>query len=177
MLNYSFLSLQIISSSVPLPLPRLWSIILNSDVYLLLLLLMTCPSTGSKIVCASRNFLCHTKIYLEIVPIPIFHSPQPRPLMPCPFTGPKMLCAGPIFLCQNKKYSHIVAVTNILCQTKRWFAFSKNCFLCRHKSFWRGTKCNQIFVLAQKIWTGTKHFGTCKRTRHKKVVCFLPTFE
>ena len=39
--------------------------------------------------------------------------------------------------------------------------------MCRHKSFWRGTKCSQIFGLAQKIWTGTKHFGTCKRTRHK----------
>ena len=74
-----FLALQMISNSVPLPLPSLWSIILNSYVYLLLLL-MTCPSTGSKIVCASPNLLCHTKIYLEIVPIPIFHSPQPWPL-------------------------------------------------------------------------------------------------
>ena len=51
-------------------------------------------------------------------------------------------------------------VTNILCQTKNWF-------LCRHKSFWRGTKCSQIFGLTQKIWTSTKHFATCKRTRHK----------
>ena len=33
------------------------------------------------------------------------------------------------------------------------------------KRFLRGTKCSQIFGLAQKIWTGTKHFGTCKRTR------------
>ena len=39
--------------------------------------------------------------------------------------------------------------------------------MCRHKSFWRGTKCSQIFGLTQKIWTGTKHFATCKRTRHK----------
>ena len=38
--------------------------------------------------------------------------------------------------------------------------------MCRHKSFWRDTKCSQIFGLAQKIWTGTKHFETCKRTRH-----------
>ena len=36
-----------------------------------------------------------------------------------PFTGPKNFCASP------KIYLHIVAVTNILCQTKRWFAFSK----------------------------------------------------
>ena len=39
--------------------------------------------------------------------------------------------------------------------------------MCRHQSFWRGTKCSQIFGVAQKIWTGTKHFGTCKRTRQK----------
>ena len=71
------------------------------------------------------------------------------------------------FFVPDQKFIYIiVAVTNILCQTKRWFAFSKNWFLCRHKSFWRGTKCSQIFVLAQKIWTSTKHFGTCKRTRH-----------
>ena len=31
--------------------------------------------------------------------------------------------------------------------------------MCRHKSFWRGTKCSQIFGLAQKIWTGTKILG------------------
>ena len=29
------------------------------------------------------------------------------------------------FLCQTKIYLHIVGVTNILCPTKRWFAFSK----------------------------------------------------
>ena len=39
--------------------------------------------------------------------------------------------------------------------------------MCWHKSFWRGTKCSQIFGLAQKIWPGTKNFGTGKRTRRK----------
>ena len=39
--------------------------------------------------------------------------------------------------------------------------------LCRPKSLWRGSKCRQIFGLPQKIWTSTKHFGTCKRARHK----------
>ena len=71
-----------------------------------------------------------------------------------------------IFCARPKIYWHIVTVTNILGQTKKWFAFSKF-FLCRHKSFWRGTKCSQIFGLTQKIWTSTKHFATCKRTRHK----------
>ena len=28
-------------------------------------------------------------------------------------------------------------------------------------------KSFEIFGLAQNIWTTTKHFGTCKRTRHK----------
>ena len=46
-------------------------------------------------------------------------------LMPCPFTGPKMFCACPNFLSQPKNYLHIVPLTNILCQTKRCFAFSK----------------------------------------------------
>ena len=39
--------------------------------------------------------------------------------------------------------------------------------MCRHKSFWRGTECSQIFGLTQKIWTNSKHFATCKRTRHQ----------
>ena len=70
-------------------------------------------------------------------------------------------CFGLVrIFCARQKDLHIVAVTNILCQTKRWMAFSKI-------SFWRGTKCSQIFGLAQNIWTSTKHFGTCKRTRHK----------
>ena len=94
---------------------------------------------------------------------------NPCSLMPCPFTGPKMFWTGPNFLCQNKNLStycpDIVAVKNILCQ-KKDDLHSVKLFLCRHKSFFKGTKCSQIFGLAQKIWTDTKHFGTCKRTRH-----------
>ena len=86
--------------------------------------------------------------------------------MPCPFTGPKMFCAGPNFLSQpNNLFTH--------CQTfcarqKDDLHLVKLVFV--PASFWRGTKCSQIFGLAQKIWTGTKHFGTCKRTRHQKRV-------
>jgi hypothetical protein len=50
-------------------------------------------------------------------------------LMPCPFTGPKTFCARP------KIYVPIVAVTNILCQTKRWFALSKIDFCAGTKGF------------------------------------------
>ena len=42
--------------------------------------------------------------------------------------------------------------------------------MCRHKKFWRGTKCSQIFGLAQTIWTGTKHFGTCKRHKYQCIM-------
>ena len=37
---------------------------------------------------------------------------------------PKCFGLVQIFCARPKIYSHIVAVTNILCQTKRWFAFS-----------------------------------------------------
>ena len=90
-------------------------------------------------------------------------------LMPCPFTGPKMFCAGPIFLCQTKIFFTYCGSHKNFVPDKKMICIQKNCFLCRHKSFWRGTKCSQIFGLAQKIWTGTKHFGTCKRTRHQWV--------
>ena len=79
------------------------------------------------------------------------------------FLPVQIVCVGPKIYLYNAPVTNI---TNILYQTKRWFAFSKIGFWCRHKSFWRGTKCSQIFGLAQKICTGTKHFGTCKRTRH-----------
>ena len=90
--------------------------------------------------------------------------------MPRPFTGPKMFWAGPNFLCQTKnlfthcgRHKHFVPDKKMICIHYNWF-------LCQHRSFWRGTKCSQIFGLAQKIWIVTKHFGTCKRTRQK---CFL----
>ena len=35
-------------------------------------ILLSCPSTDSKIVCAAPNLLCHTKIYLDIVLVPNF---------------------------------------------------------------------------------------------------------
>ena len=35
-----------------------------------------------------------------------------------------------------------------------------------------GIKCSHIYGLAQKIWNGTKHFGTGKRTRlYQLVIC------
>ena len=115
-------------------------------------------------------FWASPKIWLHLVPPQklLCRHKKTILLMPCPFTGPKMFCASPnIFWASPKIWLHLMPVTNILCRTKRWFAFSKIGFLCRHKSFWGGTKYSQIFGLVQKIWTGTKHFATWKRTRHK----------
>ena len=74
----------------------------------------------------------------------------PKVLMTCPFTGPKIFWAGPNFFCAGpKNYLHIVAVTNVLCYTKRWFAFSKI-------GFCAGTK---VFVNAVKFLSWLKQFG------------------
>ena len=48
---------------------------------------------------------------------------------------PKCFGLVQIFCARQKIYLHIVAVTNILCQTKRWFAFSKIGFCANTKVF------------------------------------------
>ena len=72
--------------------------------------------------------------------------------MPCPFTGPKMFWYGLNFLRQTKNLFHIVAVTNILCQTKIWFAFSKIVFCA-------GTKLFEEALNAIKFSGWLKKFG------------------
>ena len=66
--------------------------------------------------------------------------------MYCPSTGSKIFWPGPNFLGLDQ---------NILCRTKRWFMFSKLVFGPTQMSFWKGTKCNEIFGQAQTIWTGS----------------------
>ena len=61
--------------------------------------------------CAGPNFLSQTKNLTAF--------------MPCPSTGPKVFWVGRSFFIGPKIYLHIVPVTNIFCQKKRWFAFSK----------------------------------------------------
>ena len=56
---------------------------------------------------------------------------------------------------QNAIYSHIVTVANILCQTKRWFAFSKIC-LCA------GTKVFEEALNAVKFFGWLKKFGSAQ---------------
>ena len=57
-----------------------------------------------------------------------------------------IFCDGP------KIYLHIVTVTNIFCQTKRRFAFSKIVFFCQHKVF-------EEAVNAVKFLGWLKNFG------------------
>ena len=83
--------------------------------------------------------------------------------MPCPFTGPRMFCAGPNFCARPKIYLHIVAVTNILCQTKRWFAFSKI-------GFYAGTKDFEEALNAVKFLGWLKKFGPAQNTLELRYV-------
>ena len=82
--------------------------------------------------------------------------------MPCPFTGPKMFWAGLNFCVRPKIYLHIIAVTKILCKTKKLFAFSKINFCACTKVFEEALNAVKFFGVAQKIWIGTNYFGTCK---------------
>ena len=57
-----------------------------------------------------------------------------------------------IFCARPKIYLHIVTVTNILCQTKKWFAFSKIVFCA-------GTKVFEEALSAVKFVGWLKKFG------------------
>ena len=89
--------------------------------------------------------------------------------MPCPFTSPKMFWAGPNFLCRVKnlfKYVCILAITNILCNTKRWFAFSKIGFYASTKVFEEAL--NSVKILDRQ--------SACKITNSNKTCNFNVVF-
>ena len=65
---------------------------------------------------------------------------------------PKCFVLVQIFCARPKIYLHIVAVTNILRQTKRWFAFSKI-------GFCAGTKVFEEALNAVKFLGWLKKFG------------------
>ena len=119
---------------------------------------MPCPFTGHKMFCASPIFLCQTKKMNRIL---------------CHF---KQFCAGTItyalsfyrsqnVLSWSKFFVPYQKLIYILCQTKRWVSYSKFSFCAGTKLFGGALKFNSILGLAQNIWTGTKHFGSCRRTR------------
>ena len=81
--------------------------------------------------------------------------------LPHPSTGLKMFWVGPNFLCQTKYWFRYV-----LCRFQTYCARPKDNF--HSVNFVFVPALNEIWFLAKpkNIWTGTKHFGTCKRTRH-----------
>ena len=78
---------------------------------------------------------------------------------------PKCFVLVQIFCTRPNIYLHIVAVTNILCQTKRWFAFSKIDFCASTKGFEEALKAVKFlgwlkrFGLAQNILGPVKGQG------------------
>ena len=48
---------------------------------------------------------------------------------------------------------------------KKMICIQYNCFFCRHKSFWRGTKCSQLFGLAQKNLDRHKTFWDLQKDK------------
>ena len=88
-----------------------------------------------------------------------------RRLITCPFTGPKMFCADPNFLSLPKNLAAFSATSKTFVPAQKTILLNANHLLVWHKMFVTVTICNKIFGQTQKIWTSTKHFGTCKRTR------------
>ena len=73
-------------------------------------------------------------------------------------------CFGPVqFFCARPKiYLHIVAVTNISCQTKRWFAFSKIGFCAGTKGFEKALNAVKFLGWLQKFGPAQNILGPVK---------------
>ena len=80
-------------------------------------------------------------------------------LMPCPFTGSKMFCAGPNFLRHPKNLNAFSA------SSKTFVPAQKPILLNANHLFVSGTNCLWLPQYVNNFWSGTKNFGTCKRTR------------
>ena len=87
--------------------------------------------------------------------------------VPCPVTGPKMFCPGSNFLSQPKNLNAFSASSKTFVPAQKPILLNANHRFVWQKMLVTGTVCKYFFGLAQKIWTSTKHFGTCKRTRHQ----------
>ena len=62
---------------------------------------------------------------------------------------------------------HLVILQKLLCQQIKQFYWMQIITLSGTKCMLLAQYVNKFFCPTQTIWTGTKHFGTCKRTRHK----------
>ena len=95
-------------------------------------------------------------------------------VMPCPFT----LYRSQNVLCQSKYFepaSKFSAPSKPFVLAQKPILQNANHLFVWHKKFATTTICKYFFVLAHKIWTTPKHFGTCKRTRHISLLnLFVP---
>ena len=93
-------------------------------------------------------------------------------LLPCPFTGPKMFWASPNILSQPKHLTAFSASSKTFVSAQKPVLLNANHLFVWHKMIVTGRICKYFFGLAQKIWTSTNHFGTCKMTRNIKLQQF-----
>ena len=98
-------------------------------------------------------FLCAIKLAQKYLQLPLRQWGAGNVYLICLVLLQVPKCFGllQIFCARPKIYLHFVAVTNILCQTKRWFASSKIGFCASTKVFEEAIKCSQLFELAQNI--------------------------
>ena len=85
--------------------------------------------------------------------------------MPCPFTGSKMFFSGLNVLSHSKNLIAFSASSKTFVPPQKPILLNANHLLVWHKMFVTGKICKYFFIPTQKIWTGKKHFATCKRTR------------
>ena len=85
--------------------------------------LMPRPSTGPKTFWAGTNVFSHTKKWFTYFCLVLLQVPKCFVLVQIFWASPKNL------------FTYCASVTNILCQTKRWFAFSKIGFCGGTKGF------------------------------------------
>ena len=83
-----------------------------------------------------------------------------------------MFCVGPNFLSQPRNLTTFSASSKTFVPAQKTILLNANQLFVWHKMFVTATICKLVSGLTQKNWTSPKHFGTCKRTRHKTLVRF-----
>ena len=107
-----------------------------------------------------------------------WHDPDITVLCLVLLQVPKCFRLVQIFCVRPKIYLHIVAVTNILCQTKRWFAFSKIVFCAGTKVFEEALNAVKFlgwlkkFGPAQNSLGPVKGQGISRQWKVSSIVCF-----
>ena len=85
---------------------------------------------------------------------------------------PKCFVPVQIFWTRPKIELNFSAFPKSFVPVKKLNLLYENHLLVWHKKFGTGTIYKSVFVMAQKIWTSPKYFGTRKRRRHKSIRYF-----